>query len=397
MKWNSTRQDDDTRNSTTSSFHAAEEFARYIYHQWITTTTITTRPKHSRNNIDNNSTMTAEAPAKMDLTSTTNPPPHVYKMLLFIAQEDHLVYIARPVRDRHHHYDDSDEPLYHSPDAHLNQRVAAILTTRRLEGLLVQHMMNHLQQHEYIHAVDEFLSGIDFYMKYGPPKVSFWEYFLRYTTWWNRHDHHNDHEQIRQMFTSLAIFVAFVCINWFPFWQLYERYVNRHHLNHDPDYHRRFQPNLPMRYRWWFSYSHVKIRPPPPLSVEEYHRAQQLRQQYHIQDSCPICLERFTFKSSPALPLAAQMDHGCIDNGNNNNERNEELNDDHSMPYQLGSDQEPITLLRCGHVYDTTCWTKWIQQYYCGDFCDHHHHHHYIHNNQVPTKLLKCLICQQPA
>ena len=334
----------------------------------------------------------------MDLTSTTNPPPHVYKMLLFIAQEDHLVYIARPVRDRHHHhYDDGDEPLYHSPDAHLNQRVAAILTTRRLEGLLVQHMMNHLQQHEYIHAVDEFLSGIDFYMKYGPPKVSFWEYFLRYTTWWNRHDHHNDHEQIRQMFTSLAIFMAFVCINWFPFWQLYERYVNRHHLNHDPDYHRRFQPNLPMRYRWWFSYSHVKIRPPPPLSVEEYHRAQQLRQQYHIQDSCPICLERFTFKSSPALPLAAQMDHGCIDNGNNNNVKNEELNDDHSMPYQLGSDQEPITLLRCGHVYDTTCWTKWIQQYYCGDFCDHHHHHHYIHNNQVPTKLLKCLICQQPA
>jgi hypothetical protein len=42
---------------------------------------------------------------------------------------------------------------------------------------------------------------------------------------------------------------------------------------------------------------------------------------------------------------------------------------------ETGSDGLPLTLLRCGHVFDATCWTKWVKT------CDH-------------ARALKCLICQ---
>lgn len=42
---------------------------------------------------------------------------------------------------------------------------------------------------------------------------------------------------------------------------------------------------------------------------------------------------------------------------------------------ETGSDGRPLTLLRCGHVFDSTCWTEWVKS------CDH-------------GKALKCLICQ---
>jgi uncharacterized membrane protein YgcG len=51
-------------------------------------------------------------------------------------------------------------------------------------------------------------------------------------------------------------------------------------------------------------------------------QAQALQGQYQAT-SCPICLEEF---DSP----------------------------------EMGSDQQPIKLLRCGHIFDETCWSEWV-------------------------------------
>merc|ERR1712232_853425 len=71
----------------------------------------------------------------------------------------------------------------------------------------------------------------------------------------------------------------------------------------------------------------------------EMDRAQALALQGRYQaTSCPICLENF--KSST-----------------------------------VGSDDRPIKLLRCGHVFDETCWSEWI--------------------NSGRGNITKCPICQE--
>jgi uncharacterized membrane protein YgcG len=73
------------------------------------------------------------------------------------------------------------------------------------------------------------------------------------------------------------------------------------------------------------------------LSELDRHQAQALQGQYQAT-SCPICLENF--KSST-----------------------------------VGSDDQPIKLLRCGHVFDETCWSEWI--------------------NSGQGTITKCPICQK--
>jgi uncharacterized membrane protein YgcG len=58
------------------------------------------------------------------------------------------------------------------------------------------------------------------------------------------------------------------------------------------------------------------------LSDLDRAQAQALQGQYQAT-SCPICLEEF---DSP----------------------------------EVGSDQQPIKLLRCGHIFDETCWSEWV-------------------------------------
>jgi uncharacterized membrane protein YgcG len=84
-------------------------------------------------------------------------------------------------------------------------------------------------------------------------------------------------------------------------------------------------------------------------------RAEALQGRFQAK-SCPICLESFMFAD---------------DNPSS------ESNENETAPLMCtGSDGLPLKLLRCGHVFDDTCWAEWISS-------GHH------------GKINKCPICQQ--
>ena len=73
------------------------------------------------------------------------------------------------------------------------------------------------------------------------------------------------------------------------------------------------------------SYARVQTQ----LSQLDRDRAIALQGRYHCK-SCPICLEKF------------------------------ETNPVEDSPPTKGSDGLPLKLLRCGHVFDETCWSEWV-------------------------------------
>ena len=382
MEWSRRDNNDATVNTTTSTFYAAEEFARYIYHQWTTTSPNGNNMESDSNHIEYDRSSETSTLQNESISSLPIKRPHIFHMLLLIAKEDQMIYIARPIHNNKNH----TTPTTIGPIRNnMNHRISSILTSNRLEQLLLQHMMIDLQHHQYVYAIQEFMSGIDFYMKYGPPKVFIWDRIFRHTTVWNNTNHHY-HEQIYWVFIKLLISMAFVCINWYPLLQLYE-----HCLYHNIDHYYH-------TYLWMmFQKNDMKIAM-QPLSKKEFSIAEQLRQKYHVQDSCPICLEQFTNQ-----PPKTQINGDLIDDNNvKDNNHHPIPSDSHPLPYQFGSDHQPITLLRCGHVYDTSCWTKWMMTYhqYYEPLQPHDNHNRQPNQEeqqQSTQSRLKCLICQQPA
>lgn len=74
------------------------------------------------------------------------------------------------------------------------------------------------------------------------------------------------------------------------------------------------------------------------LSELDRNRAEALQGRYQCT-SCPICLDDFQTYS----------------------DRNESPSGTASTSDRVGSDGLPLKLLRCGHVFDQTCWTEWIE------------------------------------
>jgi uncharacterized membrane protein YgcG len=75
------------------------------------------------------------------------------------------------------------------------------------------------------------------------------------------------------------------------------------------------------------------------LSELDRNRAEALQGRYQCT-SCPICLDDFQTYSS---------------------DRNKTPSGTASSSDRVGSDGLPLKLLRCGHVFDQTCWTEWIE------------------------------------
>jgi hypothetical protein len=412
MEWSANDTNETTVNTTTSlsSSNAAEDFARYIYHQWTTTMTLhnTNTNNHRRSDHEDDddkkrilSTMpnhtsimssSSSSSQRRNIEQQQQRPTHInYPLLILIAKEDQMVYIARPIRDHPKHMGTlMTDPWHHanidSDTTRNHHHVASVLSSIRLERLLRQHMMIHLQHSEYVRAIQEFMSGIDFYMKYGPHKVSIWEQILTYIVL--RTNMHHYHEQMYWMFVSLLISMAFVCINWYPILQLYEHYLY-HRINHY------YHTGVLYRTPWMMIFQKHNFNiSMSPLNQEEYHRAEQLRQKYHVQDSCPICLEPFITLpvQQPTMNLNKdRKDHQKHHSVDSLSDPIEVVVADDPLLYSpvLGSDHQPIILLRCGHVYDTTCWTKWMIHNY-------HHHQQQQQHQSTPQSRLKCLICQQP-
>ena len=135
-------------------------------------------------------------------------------------------------------------------------------------------------------------------------------------------------------------------------------------------------------------------------------RAQALQGQYQTT-SCPICLEPFANTSSSQQPqycIPIPSNHSDDQDGsaiqapgqNSEQESNNEdeptdsletalLQEDNDTnpfpsvqvrPVMIGSDGRPVQLLRCGHVFDATCWEEWVAS--------------------GQGQVHKCPICQQP-
>ena len=104
--------------------------------------------------------------------------------------------------------------------------------------------------------------------------------------------------------------------------------------------------------------------------LDELDRARAVALQGRFQaKSCPICLENF--QSCGITREETNEDHDGIDNTTATNSDKTA-----SKEIQKGSDGLPLKLLRCGHVFDETCWMEWVSN-------GHH------------GKVDKCPICQQ--
>jgi hypothetical protein len=66
--------------------------------------------------------------------------------------------------------------------------------------------------------------------------------------------------------------------------------------------------------------------------------------------SCPICLEKFP----------EPVEEGNGDEEDEDDKKDQGSETDSFMKNRKGSDGLPLKLLRCGHVFDETCWTEWV-------------------------------------
>jgi hypothetical protein len=94
------------------------------------------------------------------------------------------------------------------------------------------------------------------------------------------------------------------------------------------------------RKRWQYAESRSQLTKP------EKDVARQLQSQFHTK-SCPICLETF--------------DEGIMDMQEIKIEEEGNLKrvDSFGIPLK-GNDGRPVKILRCGHIFDESCWRMWI-------------------------------------
>jgi hypothetical protein len=232
-----------------TQFQAAEDFARYIHQRWI----------HRNKSLSVSNTTISNR-------STTKEQQRIqWSFVIFIAIDDHMVYIARPTAIKK-----GGERCNTTSD-----NVDKILTTIRIERILTQHMMPYLQQQQYVHAIDEFISGINFFMMYGPPK--FWEHIAT-KIMVSTNDQNNYHYELYLMLSMIYIWITIIWFNRYPLQRLYEQWAYNNSNNNNMN-------------DWWWSrilrrsctFSNMKQHHYQKLCLSEMNHAQQLRQRYYIQ------------------------------------------------------------------------------------------------------------------
>lgn len=101
------------------------------------------------------------------------------------------------------------------------------------------------------------------------------------------------------------------------------------------------------RKRWLYAESQSQ------LTKDDKEKARKLQSQFHTK-TCPICLEKFenfdkVILSSPSSPASTKQENG---------EQMKRV-DSFGIPLK-GNDGRPVKMLRCGHIFDETCWKLWI-------------------------------------
>lgn len=118
------------------------------------------------------------------------------------------------------------------------------------------------------------------------------------------------------------------------------------------------------RKRW--QYAETRSR----LSEVEKEKARRLQREYHTR-SCPICLEPFNDGDLPSdveeAGEKATSDNNLESKSSLTNSRMKRV-DSYGIPVR-GTDGRPLKMLRCGHVFDESCWTTWVNSGY-GNPCN---------------------------
>jgi uncharacterized membrane protein YgcG len=223
-------------------------------------------------------------------------------VLMFISRLDRAVYISR------------------------GSALENVLTNDRLQhNVIDQTMKPLLRQGQFAEASIQAIQAMMYYLQTaGPP--SFWE----------------RHASSVLIFSMITVFASIV---------FYGEYKDRQDRKR---------------------YSQVTRH----LNEIDQARAEALQGRFQCR-SCPICLEPFQSpppppstppdvqpKSPPAIVHSSngaskdidETSRGIsIDSSSSNNK-----DDINTEQPKLGSDGKPITLLRCGHVFDQTCWLDWV-------------------------------------
>ena len=176
-------------------------------------------------------------------------------------------------------------------------KVSSVLPWWRLERV-INDIKTELRHKQYGKAIIHAINDLTFLLLEGPPTVS---------------DRLND---FFGRFGVVIIFAIFTFI--FAIWG---EYRDRWH-------------------RWQITEDMSR------LSQKEKIIARKLQIDYRCT-ACPICLEPF-IKKEP-LKKNSKRDG-----------ENKDGNSDSEQVAYIGSDGRPLKLLRCGHVFDQTCWKSWV-------------------------------------
>lgn len=109
------------------------------------------------------------------------------------------------------------------------------------------------------------------------------------------------------------------------------------------------------RKRW--HYAETRSR----LSGVEKEKARQLQQNYHTR-SCPICLEPFLPSDLEGLDVEEE-DGEDEETGEPRKKNGMRRVDSYGIPCR-GTDGRPLKMLRCGHIFDESCWKTWVNSGY---------------------------------
>ena len=91
------------------------------------------------------------------------------------------------------------------------------------------------------------------------------------------------------------------------------------------------------------------------MTAKERERARALQREFKTQ-SCPICLE--PFDSNPDKDTDKETGEYGEDEESSEQQTLKRV-DSYGIPLK-GTDGQPLKLLRCGHIFDLTCWRIWV-------------------------------------
>lgn len=197
--------------------------------------------------------------------------------------------------------------------------IAFILPWWRLEHI-VTNMKPDLRRRDYATAILRAIDDLALMLEAGPPTIS---------------------DRFHDFVSRFGVVVAFAVFTFF--FGAWGEYRDR-------------------RRRW--HYAETRSR----LSGVDKEKARQLQQNYHTK-SCPICLEPFDDADFPSDVEDFDNEQSVESVGASQNDDTARKRsgmrrvDSYGIPCR-GNDGRPLKMLRCGHVFDESCWKTWVNSGY---------------------------------